>query len=103
LHQTLANAYVKFKGILDMRLLEDQSPANALAKIQVHIEWLSEFHVVLDNYIYLMLLVNKTPGYAQMQASIQVMSQEMVDTSLAMTLASKKPKPLDYAKTLEAA
>jgi hypothetical protein len=101
--QTLANAYVKFKGILDTRLPKDQSPANALAKIQAHIERLSEFHVNLDNYIYLMLLVNKTPGYVQTQASIQVMSQEMVDTTLATTPASKKPKPLDYAKTLEAA
>jgi hypothetical protein len=101
--QTLANAYVEFKGILDTRLPEDQSPANALAKIQAHIEQLSEFHVDLNEYIYLMLLVNKTPGYAQTQASIQVMSQEMVNTTLASTPASKKPKPLDYAKTLEAA
>jgi hypothetical protein len=101
--QTLANAYVEFKGILDTRLPEDQSPASALAKIQAHVERLSEFHVDLDDYIYLMLLVNKTPGYAQTQASIQVMSQEMVNTALASTPDAKKPKPLDYVKTLEAA
>jgi hypothetical protein len=102
LHQTLANAYIEFKGILNTRIPEDQPPAPALAKIQAHIEWLSKFHVDLDDYIYLMLLVNKTLGYAQMQTSIQVMSQEMVNTALASTPASKKPKPLDYVKTLEA-
>jgi hypothetical protein len=98
----LANAYVEFKSILDTRISKDQSPAAALAKIQAHAEQLEEFHVNLDDYIYLMLLVNKTPGYAQTQASIQVMSQEMVDTALTSTLAFKKPKPLEYAKTLEA-
>jgi hypothetical protein len=102
LRQTLANAYVEFKGILDTRIPEDQSPAPALAKIQAHLERLAEFHVKLDDYIYLMLMVNKTPGYAQTQASILVMSQEMVDTSLSSTPDSKKPKPLEYAKTLEA-
>jgi hypothetical protein len=72
--QTLANAYIKFKGILDTRIPEDQSPGPALAKIQAHVERLSTFHVDLDDYIYLMLLVNKTPGYTQTQASILVMS-----------------------------
>jgi hypothetical protein len=62
--QTLANAYVEFKGILDTKIPEDQSSAAALAKIQAHIEQLSNFHVNLDDYIYLMLLVNKTLGYA---------------------------------------
>jgi oligoendopeptidase F len=100
--QTLANAYVEFKGILDTRIPEDQSPSPALAKIQAHVERLSNFHVNLDNYIYLMLLVNKTPGYAQTQASILVMSQEMVDTTDTSISADKHPKPLDYAKTLEA-
>jgi hypothetical protein len=49
-----------------------------------------------------MLLVNKTPGYAQTQASILVMAQEMVDTTDTSIPANKHPKPLDYAKTLEA-
>jgi hypothetical protein len=62
--QTLANVYVEFKGILDTRIPEDQSLTAALAKIQAHIKQLSDFHVNLDNYIYLMLLVNKTLGYA---------------------------------------
>jgi RNase P/RNase MRP subunit POP5 len=60
--QMLANAYVKFKDILDIRILEDQSLAAALTKIQAHIEHLSTFHVNLNEYIYLMLLINKTPG-----------------------------------------
>jgi hypothetical protein len=101
--QTLANAYIELKSILDTRILEDQPPAASLAKIQAHVEWLKEFHVDLDDYIYLILLVNKTLGYAQTQASIQVISQKMVNTALASTPASKKSKPLDYAKTLEAA
>jgi hypothetical protein len=100
--QTLANAYIEFKSILNTRIPEDQSPGPALAKIQAHIERLSNFHVDLDNYIYLMLLVNKTPGYAQTQASILVMSQEIVDTTDTSISADKHPKPLDYAKTLEA-
>jgi hypothetical protein len=100
--QTLANAYVEFKGILDTRIPEDQSPGPALAKIQAHVERLSNFHVDLNEYIYLMLLVNKTPGYAQTQASILVMSQEMVDTTDTSIAANKHPKPLDYIKTLEA-
>jgi hypothetical protein len=100
--QTLANAYVEFKGILDTRIPEDQSPATALAKIQAHIKQLSDFHVDLDEYIYLMLLVNKTPGYAQTQASILVMLQEMVDTLDKSISKDKHPKPLDYAKMLEA-
>jgi hypothetical protein len=62
--QTLANAYVEFKGILNTRIPDDQNPTAALAKIQAHVERLSDFHVDLDDYIYLMLLVNKTPGYA---------------------------------------
>jgi hypothetical protein len=48
-----------------------------------------------------MLMVNKTPGYTQTQASILVMLQEMVNTSLSSTPDSKKPKPMEYAKTLE--
>jgi oligoendopeptidase F len=100
--QTLANAYVEFKGILDTRIPEDQSPGPTLAKIQAHIERLINFHIELDKYIYLMLLVNKTPGYAQTQASILVMAQEMVDTTDTSVPANKHPKPLDYAKTLEA-
>jgi hypothetical protein len=100
--QTLANIYVEFKGILDMRIPENQSPATTLAKIQAHIERLSNFHVDLDEYIYLMLLVNKTPGYAQTQASILVILQEMVDTLDKNVSKDKHPKPLDYAKTLEA-
>jgi hypothetical protein len=99
--QTLANAYVEFKGILDTRIPEDQSPGPALAKIQAHVERLINFHIELDEYIYLMLLVNKTPGYAQTQASILVMAQEMVDTTDTSVPADKHPKPLDYAKTLE--
>jgi hypothetical protein len=63
---------------------------------------LNDFHVNLDNYIYLMLLVNKTPGYAQTQASILVMAQEMVDTTDTNVSRDKYPKPLEYAKTLEA-
>jgi hypothetical protein len=50
--QMLANAYVEFKGILDTRIPEDQSPAITLAKIQAHIEQLSDFHINLDEYIY---------------------------------------------------
>jgi hypothetical protein len=49
-----------------------------------------------------MLLVNKTPGYAQTQASILVMAQEMVDTTDTNVLRDKYPKPLEYTKTLEA-
>jgi hypothetical protein len=49
-----------------------------------------------------MLLVNKTPGYAQTQASILVMAQEMVDTTDTNMSRDKYPKPLEYAKTLEA-
>jgi hypothetical protein len=49
-----------------------------------------------------MLLVNKTPGYAQTQASILVMSQEIVNTLDKNVSKDKHPKPLDYAKTLEA-
>jgi hypothetical protein len=100
--QMLANAYVEFKGILDTRIPEDQNPAAALAKIQAHVDCLSNFHVNLDDYIYLMLLVNKTPGYAQTQASILVMSQEMVDTTDTNMSRDKYPKLLEYAKTLEA-
>jgi hypothetical protein len=100
--QMLANAYVEFKGILDTRILENQNPAVALAKIQAHVNCLSNFHVDLDDYIYLMLLVNKTLGYAQMQASILVMSQEMVNTTDTNVSRDKYPKPLEYAKTLEA-
>jgi hypothetical protein len=100
--QTLANAYVKFKGILDTRILEDQSPASTLAKIQAHIEHLSDFHVKLNNDIYLMLLVNKTSGYAQTQTSILVMAQEMVNTMDKSISKDKHSKPLEYAKTLEA-
>jgi hypothetical protein len=100
--QTLANAYVEFKGIFDTRIPEDQNPAAALAKIQAHVDRLSNFHVDLDDYIYLMLLVNKTPGYAQTQASILVMSQEMVDTMDTNVSRDKYLKPLEYAKTLEA-
>jgi hypothetical protein len=100
--QTLANAYIEFKGILDMRIPEDQSPGPALAKIQAHVKRLINFHIELDKYIYLMLLVNKTPGYAQTQASILVMAQEMVNTINTSVPADKHPKPLDYAKTLEA-
>jgi hypothetical protein len=98
----LANAYVEFKGILDTRIPEDQSLAATLAKIQAHIKQLSNFHVNLNKYIYLMLLVNKTPGYVQIQASILIMSQEMVDTLDKSVSKDKHPKPLDYAKTLEA-
>jgi hypothetical protein len=98
----LANAYVESKGILDTRIPEDQSPAAALAKIQAHIKQLSDFHIDLDEYIYLMLLINKTPGYAQTQASILIMLQEMVDTLDKNISKDKHPKPLDYAKTLEA-
>jgi hypothetical protein len=101
--KTLANAYVEFKGILDTRILEDQAPGLALTNIQAHIEQLVNFHIELDDYIYLMLLVNKTPGYAQTQALILVMSQEMVDTTDSKVDVKKHPKPLDYAKTLEAA
>jgi hypothetical protein len=100
--QTLANAYVEFKGILNMRIPEDQSPGPTLAKIQAHIERLSNFHIDLDKYIYLMILVNKMPGYVQTQASILVMSQEMVDTTDTSISTDKHPKPLDYAKMLEA-
>jgi hypothetical protein len=100
--QTLANAYVEFKGILNTRIPEDQNPAAALAKIQAHVDCLSDFHVDLDDYIYLMLLVNKTPGYAQTQASILVMAQEMVNTTDTNVSRDKYPKPLEYAKTLEA-
>jgi hypothetical protein len=100
--QTLANAYIEFKGILDTRIPEDQNPAAALAKIQAHVDRLSDFYVNLDDYIYLMLLVNKTPGYAQTQASILVMSQEMVDTTDTNVSRDKYLKPLEYAKTLEA-
>jgi hypothetical protein len=100
--QTLANAYVEFKSILDTRIPEDQNPAAALAKIQAHVDRLSDFHVDLNDYIYLMLLVNKTPGYAQTQASILVMAQEMVDTTDTNVSRDKYPKPLEYAKTLEA-
>jgi hypothetical protein len=103
LRQMLANIYIEFKGILDTRLLEDQSPTTGLAKIQAHIKRLAKFYVNLDDYIYLMLLVNKMPGYAQTQTSIQVISQEMVNTALSSTLVFKKPKPLNYTKTLEAA
>jgi hypothetical protein len=102
LRQTLANTYVKFKGILDTRIPEDQSPAATLAKIQAHIKQLSNFHIDLNEYIYLMLLVNKTPGYAQMQALILVMLQEMIDTLDKNVFKDKHPKPLEYAKTLEA-
>jgi hypothetical protein len=100
--QTLANAYVEFKGILDTRIPEDQNPTAALAKIQAHVDHLSNFYVDLDDYIYLMLLVNKTPSYAQTQASILVMSQEMVDTTDTNVSRDKYPKPLEYAKTLKA-
>jgi hypothetical protein len=100
--QMLANAYIKFKGILDTRIPEDQNSAAALAKIQAHVDRLSDFHVDLNDYIYLMLLVNKTPGFAQTQASIRVMSQEMVDTTDTNVSRNKYSKPLEYAKTLEA-
>jgi hypothetical protein len=100
--QTLANAYVEFKSILNTRIPEDQNPTAALAKIQAHVNRLSNFHVDLDNYIYLMLLVNKTPGYTEMQASILVMVQEMVNTTNINVSRDKYPKPLEYAKTLEA-
>jgi hypothetical protein len=100
--QTLANAYVEFKGILNTRIPENQSPAAALAKIQAHIKQLSDFHIDLDEYIYLMLLINKTPGYAQTQASILIISQEMVDTLDKNISKDKHLKPLDYAKMLEA-
>jgi hypothetical protein len=100
--QMLANTYIKFKDILDMRILEDQSLAATLTKIQAHIEHLSTFHVDLNEYIYLMLLVNKTPGYTQMQASILVMLQEIVNTINSKTPKRKFPKPLEYTKTLEA-
>jgi hypothetical protein len=100
--QTLANTYVEFKGILDTRIPEDQSPGPALAKIQAHVECLSNFHVDLDKYIYLMLLVNKTLGYTQTQASILVMNQEMVDTTDTSVSTNKHPKLLNYAKMLEA-
>jgi hypothetical protein len=98
--QMLANAYIEFKSILNMRIPEDQSPATALAKIQAYIECLNTFHINLNEYIY--LLVNKTPGYTQMQASILVMAQEIVDTIDPQTPKDKHPKPLEYAKTLEA-
>jgi hypothetical protein len=100
--QTLANVYIKFKGILNIRILKDQSPAATLAKIQAYIKHLSTFHVNLDKYIYWMLLVNKTPGFAQTEASILVMLQKMVDTIDPKTLKNKFPKPLKYTKMLEA-
>jgi hypothetical protein len=49
-----------------------------------------------------MLLINKTPGYAQMQVSILVMLQEIVDTFNKNIFKDKHPKPLEYAKILEA-
>jgi hypothetical protein len=100
--QTLANTYVKFKGILDTRIPEDQSSAPALTKIQAHIEQLSNFHIDLDEYIYLMIMVNKTLGYAQTQALILVMAQEMVDTLDKNISKDKHSKPLEYAKMLKA-
>jgi hypothetical protein len=99
--QTLANTYIEFKGILDTRILKNQSFAAALTKIQAYIKQLSNFYIDLDEYIYLMLLVNKTLGYTQMQVSILVMLQEMDDTLDKNISKDKHPKLLKYTKTLE--
>jgi hypothetical protein len=101
-HQTLANTYIEFKGILNTRILKDQSSAAALTKIQAHIEQLSNFYIDLDEYIYLMLLVNKTLRYAQTQVSILVMLQEIDDTLDKNISKDKHPKLLKYTKTLKA-
>ena len=95
---TLGQAFTEFKGILETVIPDNQSPAAAVSKVKGHVERLSQLHVEVDEYIHLMLLIVKTPKYAEHVATQTMMTQTMHDTTADD--ATGNPDPDAYGRAL---
>lgn len=60
---TLDNAYIKFKGIINTYISNNQALNAVTLKVAAYVEHLEGFYILVNNYIHLMLLLLKTLIY----------------------------------------